>query len=92
MDNDKIVNLAKAYPQYKCLRCTNLQIPVHKEEPHIVNYKSYCILQLEPLTCGRGFSPLGGQGELGKLPPIKPRPKDGVELNIPKTEELIHAT
>ena len=74
MDNDKIIALTKAFPQYKCLRCTNFWLADRT-----------CQVNMTPETCGRAFNPKnGGEADPIQDPPIKPRPKDGVELKIPQ--------
>jgi len=78
MDNDKIIALTKAYPQYKCLRCNNMVLGRTDD-------LGGCVVNMTPETCGRRFNPKnGGEADPIQDPPVKPRPKDGVALKIPE--------
>ena len=78
MDKEQRIKLTTEYPRVKCVRCTYLLLL-----PKPVK----CTLNLDPLTCGRNFSPPGGQIYTPDEPDIKPKNKDGIEL-----KEETHAT
>lgn len=85
MDKEKRISLTRIYPQMKCLRCNNMVLDRTDD-------LGGCIVNMTPENCGRAFNPKNG-GEADPIiePPLKPRPKDGVELEIPKTEEKVNA-